>query len=264
MIPTAGYAPVEGGRLYFERAGEGSPVVLIHPDLWDCRIWDDQFEVFADQHDVVRYDLRGYGLSDRPSGPHSDVRDLLDVLAFLGIERVALVGCSSGATLAIDFALAYPDQVDALILTAPGLTGYDWPGGGIEELGAAERELVVAGDLEGAMDLALAVWTPMRTDPAADERIRRIAMENAHTFALDDSIAEPPPPAVDRLGDVQAATLIIVGDRDVEEVHALADLLAERIPGATKRVVAGADHLVNVRKASRFNRLALDFLALRM
>ena len=72
-----GYVPVEGGRLWYERAGEGFPVVLIHPGLWDSRIWDGQFDDFALQHDVIRYDTRGYGRSDLPYGPYSDLRDLV-------------------------------------------------------------------------------------------------------------------------------------------------------------------------------------------
>ena len=66
MVATQGYVEIEGGRLYYERAGEGFPVVLIHPSLWDSRIWDPQFEEFAQHHDVVRYDVRGYGRSDLP------------------------------------------------------------------------------------------------------------------------------------------------------------------------------------------------------
>lgn len=68
-------------------------------------------------------------------------------------------------------------------------------------------------------------------------------------------------PAVDRLGDLRAAALLVVGEEDIAEVGEIADLVAEKVPGASKHVVAGADQLVNVGKPDRFNRLALDFLA---
>jgi hypothetical protein len=57
---------------------------------------------------------------------------------------------------------------------------------------------------------------------------------------------------------------VIVGDHDVEEVHAMSDPLAERVPGAQKRVIAGADQPVNARQPDKFNKLVLDVLSFRM
>ncbi|GIV00265.1 MAG: hydrolase [Actinomycetota bacterium] len=258
------YVTVEAGKLYYERAGEGYPVVLIHPALWDSRIWDLQFEPFAAQHDVVRYDVRGYGRSDVPTQPYSDIRDLRYLLGELGIERCALVGCSVGGQLAIDAALAHPDLVEALVLVAPGLSGYRWRDPGLEVLTEEVRRAVAAGDLEGAMDLELAVWAPLRSGPEVDAWVRRIAMENLHILRVPDTLAEIPPPALPRLAEIQAATLVIVGDRDIGEMHAIADVLVERVPGAHKREVHDADQLVMVRRPEIFNRLVLDFLAFRM
>ncbi len=259
----AGYVQVEGGRLYYERAGEGFPVVLIHGSLWDCRIWDDQFEAFAEHHDVVRYDLRGYGRSDPPKATYSDARDLRSLLGELGIERGAIVGSSTGGQLAVDFALEHADVVDAVVLVAPVLSGYAWEDAGIELLVSEVEKAIAEGDLAGAMDIELAVWAPMRADPEIDARIRRIAMDNLHLLRRSDTFAETPPPAAPRLPELQAATLIVVGDRDLSEVQAIADLIEERVPGAHKHVIAGADLLVNVRKPERFNRLVLDFLSFR-
>jgi len=258
---TEGTARIEGGRLWFERAGEGFPVVLIHPGLWDARIWEGQFEEFSRHHDVVRYDARGYGRSDLPAAPYSDLRDLRYLLGELDIRRCALVGCATGAQLAIDFALAYPDVADAVVATSPGLTGYRWNDPGLETLVAEVDRAVREGDMTRAIDVELAVWAP--TSASADARVRQIALDNAHVLRLDDSLQEVPPSAVTRLGDIQAATLVVVGHQDLGEIHAIADLLVAQIPGASKRVVAEADQLVNVSKAERFNRLVLDFLSFR-
>ncbi len=258
------YVSVEGGKLYHERAGEGYPVVLIHPTLWDSRIFDGRFEALAARHDVVRYDLRGYGRSDMPTQPYSDLRDLRYLLGELGIERCALLGCSFGGQLAIDAALAYPDVVEALVLVAPGPSGYRWRDPGLEVLVEEVRRAVAAGDLEGAMDLELAVWAPLSSGPEVDAWVRRIAMENLHVLRIPDTLAETPPPALPRLGEVQAATLVLVGDRDIGEIHAIADLIVERVPGAHKREIHDADQLVMVRQPAVFDRLVLDFLAFRM
>ena len=263
MAAADGYLEIEGGRLYYERAGDGFPVVLIHPNLWDSRIWDPQFEEFARHHDVVRYDIRGYGRSDVPVRAYSDMRDLLYLLGELGIGRCALVGCALGAQLAIDLAIAQPEIVDAIVAVSPGLTGHAWGDDGVRALVEEIDGSLRIGNLEGAMELELAVWAPLRSDPAADEKIRSIAMENAHVLRLDDGLAETPPSAVPHLGEIRAATLIVIGDRDIGEIHHIADELAGGIPGASKRVIAEADHLVNVRKPEKFNRLVLDFLSFR-
>jgi pimeloyl-ACP methyl ester carboxylesterase len=259
-----GSLPVGAGELYFERAGEGFPVVLVHGALWDRRIWDPQMEPFAAQHDVIRYDRRGHGRSGPPAGPYSELADLRAVLDALGIARCAVVGCSSGAQIAIDIALAHPEVVDAIVAVAPLVSGRAWSDPGIEVLAGELRAAVDAGDLRRAVETELAVWAPLTTDPGADALIRGVALENASAYAIDTSLVDEPPPAVDRLGEMQAATLIVVGDNDVEEVHTISDLLADRIPGAQKRVIAGADQPVNVRRPAKFNKMVLDFLSFRM
>jgi 3-oxoadipate enol-lactonase len=262
---SEGWVHVEGARLWYERAGGGFPVVLVHPGLWDSRIWDDQFAAFAEHHDVVRYDLRGYGRSDVPDRPYSDLRDLRYLLGEVRIDRCAVVGCGSGGQLAIDFALAHPDVVEAIVPVAPGLSGYRWRDPGLDRLVEEVDRSVRSGDLLRAMDIELAVWAPLSAGPGAEDgRARAIAMDNAEVLRMDDTLLETPPPAVAHLGDIQAATLIVVGDHDLAEIHAIADVLLGSIPGAQKRVIAEADQLVNVRRAERFNRVVLDFLSFRM
>lgn len=263
MDVRTGHVSIEGGGLYYERAGEGFPVVFIHPGLWDLRIWDGQFEAFAEHHDVVRYDVRGYGRSDVPTLPYSDVRDLRYLLAELGIERCAIVGCSMGAQLAIDFALEHPSVADALVLVAPGLSGYRWTDPGLDVFLAEVQQAVAAGDLERAMGIQVAVWAPLDSGDETNTRVRSIAMDNVHILRVPDTLPDAPPSAVERLPEMLAATLVVVGDRDLAEIHTIADLLVARVPGAHERVVHDADHLVMVRQPEVFNRLVLDFLSFR-
>jgi pimeloyl-ACP methyl ester carboxylesterase len=259
-----GWADVDGGRIWYERAGEGFPVVLVHPGFWDSRIWEPQFEEFPRHHDTIRYDLRGSGRSDPPSGSVSQLHDLARLLEELKIERCAIVGCGSGGRLAIDAALAMPEVVDAIVPVAPGLSGYRWTDPGFEVLLEEVDAAVRSGDVRRAMELELAVWTPLSADdPSTSSHVRSIAMDNAGVLDLRVLVDEPPP-AEPRLAELQAATLVVVGDRDLQETHAIADLIARTVPGAQKRVIADADLLVNVLRPERFNRLVLDFLSFRI
>src|SRR6266851_3278425 len=116
--PQTGFAELNGTRLYYEVAGEGHPLVLIHGGLVDRRLWDDQFDVFAQHYRVIRYDIRGFGNSDVPAGPYSNYEDLYGLLKFLGVEKAYIMGLSMGGGIDIDFTLAHPEMVAALIPVA--------------------------------------------------------------------------------------------------------------------------------------------------
>lgn len=126
LKPKIGFINVDNAQIYYEEMGTGKPLVMIHGGLLDRRMWDDQFAVFAGSYRVIRYDARGHGLSKAPSGTYSHHEDLKKLLDALKVERAAIMGLSMGGYIAIDFALAYPDRVSALVLVAPGLTGYDF------------------------------------------------------------------------------------------------------------------------------------------
>src|SRR5262249_28753205 len=92
MPVQRGMARVSEPVLYYETAGKGPAVVLIHGGNLDRRMWDDQFQEFAKQFQVIRYDVRTYGLSELPTRPYSDVDDLESLLRFLHIKKAHLVG----------------------------------------------------------------------------------------------------------------------------------------------------------------------------
>src|SRR5262249_13492382 len=115
ISPLNGFAEVEGGQLYYETAGTGHPLTLIHAGVADGRMWDDQFLTFAQHYRVIRYDARGFGRSRTESVSFSNRRDLYDLLRHLGVEKTYVMGVSRGGQIATDFTLERPEMVDALI-----------------------------------------------------------------------------------------------------------------------------------------------------
>src|SRR6266542_985522 len=111
-----GVAEVNGTKLYYETAGKGPAVVLVHGGLVDSRQWNGQMKEFAKRHRVVRYDLRGFGRSAAAPQPFSHIEDLRALMDFLKIERATVVGRSLRGIIAAYFALEHPERVDRLVL----------------------------------------------------------------------------------------------------------------------------------------------------
>ncbi|MGQ0814027.1 MAG: alpha/beta fold hydrolase [Gemmatimonadota bacterium] len=120
-----GWFPVNSTQLYYEMAGAGSAVVLLHGGWLNSRQWDEQFSALSRKYKVVRYDVRGAGRSAIGDSAYASYEDLAALLNGLGIDRAHLVGLSAGGQLAIDFALAYPHAVRSLVIGASPLRGYD-------------------------------------------------------------------------------------------------------------------------------------------
>jgi pimeloyl-ACP methyl ester carboxylesterase len=258
---------VKDTQLYYEVTGEGQPLVLVHSGGFDRRLWDEQFTTFADRYKVIRYDVRGHGESPPPTKPYSDAEDLYSLFRALHIEKAHLVGLSFGGSIVIDFALAHPEMVNTLILVAPDVNGYAFSA----EFNQAFIKMITSieqDDGTPADDLFLqsSLLIPAMENPAVAHKLRPIARENARFWLINplfrrDSFVGPP--AIQRLAEIQAPTLLVIGDRHIPDVQNEARLLETEIAGVKKVVIPGAGHLVNVEKPEAFNRAVLDFLRTR-
>lgn len=258
---------VNDTKLYYEVMGEGQPLVLVHSGGFDRRLWDEQCPVFADHYQVIRYDVRGHGESPPPTKPYSDAEDLYSLFQELHIEKAHLVGLSFGGSIIIDFALAHPEMVDSLILVAPDVNGYAFSA----EFTQAFVKMITSieqddGTPAGDLFLQSSLLMPAMENSAVAHKLRPLARENARFWLINplfrrDSFVAPP--ATQRLAEIQAPTLLIVGDRHVPDVQTEARLLESGIAGIKKVVIPGAGHLVNIEKPQEFNHTVLDFLSTR-
>jgi 3-oxoadipate enol-lactonase len=260
---TTGTAHVEGADLYFEIAGEGPPLVLAHAGFVDCRMWDEQVPVFAEQYRVVRYDRRGFGQSAMTPGPFSHRRDLYGLLNVLGIERAHLIGCSAGGQVVTEFTLEHPERTASLVLVSSALGGYQFQG----EIPRPMQDLTVAlqtKDVERAADLAVQIWIdgPHRSPDQVSTAIREQAREMARTALPNAFAQEQPlePSARGRLSEIAAPTLVMVGELDDNTIKMTGGFLSEHIVGAREEIVLGAAHLPSMEKPEEFNRRVLEFL----
>jgi 3-oxoadipate enol-lactonase len=255
-------------ELYREEAGEGPAVVLVHEAIADSRMWDPQWETFPEAHRTIRFDQRGYGRSPIEPGVFSHAGDLVALLDELGLDRTSLVGGSLGGRVALEVAVAQPERIEKLVLMNPGLPGHAWS----EETqaGWAEEEAALGrGDLDAAVEVNLRMWVdgPHRSEANVDADMRaRVGEMQRRAFELQMPVAEDAreellvPDLSERLEEVRAPTLVLTGDEDHDDIQSIANLLAEKIPGARRTSIPRAAHIPSLERPDEFDRVVLDFL----
>ncbi|MBL8076713.1 MAG: alpha/beta hydrolase [Anaerolineales bacterium] len=256
-----GFIETSGAKMYYETAGKGFPLVFLHAGGLDLRMWNNQIDYFSSSYRVVCYDVPGCGRSTAPTEPFTDAEVLRTLLKHLGIEKACLIGESLGGRIAIDFTLEYQEMVKGLILSGPGLGGYEWSKEYTEQI-----EKIFSYAEKGDALAATEEWLkhphliPAMRNPSLRDWVRQMNLDNAKLWV--QGLPERPlqPPAIKRLREVSVPTQIIVGELDVPDIYSICDLLMGSIAGARKTVIQGAGHLVSMEKPDEFNEIMFQFL----
>ncbi|MBI4729595.1 MAG: alpha/beta fold hydrolase [Acidobacteria bacterium] len=246
-------------------AGSGDPLLLIMGFLGDSRMWVMQTPAFSQSHRVITFDNRGVGGSSSPPGPFTMEEMAADALAVLdaaGAERAHVLGISMGGAIAQHLALKAPERVRSLVLAATWCSKNPY----LERL--SEVGALIASTDGGHTALARASMLWLFTPGFIIGRPEMVSM--IENLALQfppppDAFAKQAPALLehdtrDRLSELRARTLVMVGRRDVMVPPELSEELAAAIPGAELRLLE-AGHAFNVEEAEAFNRHVLDFLA---
>lgn len=263
----SGWAAINSARIFYRIGGSGPPLLLLHAGICDSRMWDEQIGEFARTYRVIAPDLRGYGQSKMVAGGFSHRQDIRGLMDHLGVARASLVAVSMAGRNALDLTLEHPDRVEALVLVGAGLSGYRFDDPAMAAADEAVDAAIAAGRLEEAAEIEIKTWvagprrSPDQVDAGLRRRVREMILQN---YANQPELGQPlpfEPPAIGRLQEVRAPTLIIVGDEDVPDVLTIADRLAAAIAGARKVVMRGTAHLPNMEQPAAFNRIVGEFLA---
>lgn len=263
VTPQTGIAEVNGTTIYYEVAGEGYPLVLIHGGAVDSRAFDDQFSEFAKHYRTVRYDLRGTGQSGDRDKPFSNTDDLYGLLQYLKISSAFMLGISRGGGFAYDFALEHPDRVKALVLVSSNLSA------GVPAYEAMFERSTKAGKQSG-VEAAAKVWAndpyqgPQREE--ARPKVLAIIKDNIARFRYFDGyqpvkqLSPSNVPRAERLGEIGVPTLVIAGAHDNIDARNNYRRWADGIPGAKMIIFPNSGHLVNIDEPDAFNQKVLEFL----
>jgi 3-oxoadipate enol-lactonase len=253
-----GYVIVDGGKLFYESAGKGMNIVLLHDGMVNREIWDEQFPVLAKMYRVVRYDRRGYGKSSDPEMKYSHIEDLNQLFIQLKIDKAIIFGMSSGGRLAIDFTLTYPEKVKGLVLVGAVVSGFGYTshmntrGGHFDPQKFSDpvkvNEYFVKDD----------PYEIYSENTAAKEKVMKLLPN----FARENRVPTQPPKkvAVRSLSEINVPALILVGEYDIPDVHAHAGVINAGISNSKREIIPRSGHLIPIEQPELFNQAIMNFL----
>lgn len=256
-----------GLKLHYELVGFGTPVLMIHGFTNHGMVWAQQVaDLIHAGYCVLMPDLAGHGMSQvaaRKTTVDELAEDMVNLLDHLGIDRTIVCGLSLGGMVAQYMSAGYPQSVQALIVanscadsTAPDVV-------------AANQSWIEQFEKPNGPLLRMqTVWPQMlneryRASPTADAFLA--SWQRINTKIPGSSFANVARglqefKSKDRLKDVSAPCLVIAGEFDRLFPPAVCGEIAQLIPGAIFKVIAGAGHLSSLDSPKEFNELLLDFL----
>ncbi len=226
------YADVNGVHLYYERHGQGSPVVLIHGGVMTIPLsWSRLIPLLADEHEVIAVELQGHGRTadiDRVFTPANNAADLTALLDHLGIARTAVIGHSTGAAVALEMAVYHGARVSKCV----ALSGSVKAEAAIPEFADMDA-LMASGRIPTAEEMA-----------AMQQDYRRLSTTPDNWEAFHQKIATSDDGSGwtdEQLAGIDCPVLVVLGDLDFVQLDHLTQV-QQLIPGSEAGVLPGTTH----------------------
>lgn len=240
----SGYAPVNGVKIWYAEFGQGKPVILLHGGLANSNYWGNLVPVLTQHYRVIVMDSRGHGRSTRdeqPFGYDLMASDVIGLLDFLKVKKVAIVGWSDGAIVGLNIAMNHPERLTKLFAFA------------------------ASSDPSGMRD-------DIAQNGVANAYITRVEKEYEKLSATPDQFksffdqifkmwSTQPNFTADQLKAIAVPTWIVEADHDeiVKRENTL--FIADHIPGAGLLLEPQVSHFAFLQDPVQFNNDVLHFLA---
>lgn len=253
---------INGIRMEYQLYGEGPPLLLIHGLGSSGRDWEQQIEAFSDHFQVIVYDARGHGKSEKPPGPYSVplfAKDCAELLNVLGFNQVHVVGISMGAMIALQLAVDYPELVQDMVIIN---TGPDLVVRSTKDLILLWQRLIIV-KLLGMRKMGEVL--SKRLFPKPDqEALRDIFVERwaendprAYNLTLKGLVGWS---VVEKLSSISCPTLVVAAYQDYTPLEAKTTIV-DQIPNAQLVVMEDAHHAAPMEYPDQFNQILRGFLA---
>ena len=267
-----GYVNVGNGYLYYEEAGEGIPLILVHGHSLDCRMWDGQFYVFARNYRTIRYDLRGYGKSSPQSEDYqfTHVEDLVALMDSLHIDKAHIVGLSLGGYVGTDMLGWFPERMLSAVLASGNLRKSKGPSQPMTSDEAALRDKEISALKARGVDAMKKEWFDglvasggtlrdsireplwkMINDWDAWQPLHKEVRVTAGMDAFEELKKKKP----------EVPVLILEGRSENNRFPEHPEIL-DYLPNAKMMVIDDCGHMLNMERPKEFNHILNEFLIL--
>ncbi|MFG2695631.1 alpha/beta fold hydrolase [Kitasatospora sp. NPDC048407] len=264
-------ARVNGVGLYYELAGDGDPLVLVHGSWTDHGTWGAVVPDLAERYRVLAYDRRGHSRSERPAGQGTRTEDEQDLAALIETFDLApahVAGNSFGASTALGLAARRPELFRSLVAHEPplmGIVGEDPELGPLmramgEKLESVREHLRAGENLAGAEQFVEEVALGPGNWEQLPDWLRDTLVTNAPTFL--DELADPAWLFLDLAGlsGYTGPALLTNGTESPPWFPAIISRLGEALPRAEVRTLEGTGHVPHVSHPEDYLRSLTGFL----
>ena len=270
MVVKQGRINVGNGSLYYEEAGQGEPIIFVHGHSLDHRMWDEQFSVFAKKYHVIRYDLRGYGISSSQTEDYQfmHVEDLVTLMDSLHIKKAHIVGLSLGGFITADMLAYFPDRMLSAFLASGNIRKSKGPSEPMTKEEAKVRDDEIAALKKKGVEVMKKEWFEglMKSGGSQRERMRVPLWQ-----MIDEWDAWQPLhkevrvvgglDAIERLINAHSTipTLIVEGCSEHNHFSAQPQIL-NYLPNGKLKIIDDCGHMMNMERSEEFNLVLEEFL----
>lgn len=269
-VVKQGRIQVGNGSLYYEEAGRGEPLIFVHGHSLDHRMWDGQFSVFAKNYRVIRYDLRGYGVSSPQTEDYqfTHAEDLVALMDSLHIRKAHIVGLSLGGFVTADMLAYFPERMLSAFLASGNIRKSKGPSRPMTKEEAVKRDEEIAALKKKGVDVMKREWFEglMKSGGSRRERMREplwrmidewdawqpLHKEVRVVAGLD---------AIERLKrshpDVPA---LIVEGHSPDNRFSKKPQILDYLPNGKLKVIEDCGHMMNMERPEEFNAVLEEFL----
>lgn len=256
-MTTRRYVDTRWGQVHVRDAGQGHAIVLLHESPLSSQVYDDVLPLLGARARAVAFDTPGYGMSDPPPS-ECEIPDyaatLLEAIGALGIDRFAVVGVHTGASLALQLAVQAPDRVTSVVFSGLPLLAPD----ARAEMLASWSPRVEPDDAGSHMTWAWERYARIWGGPASAIHFgatHLLGNIDRYHWAYNAAFRYDPEPDLD---SIAAPVLFLTAEEDL--LIAEDRLGAERIEGARLQTVPGFRGQLPLRAPQQFADGVLDFV----
>ncbi|WP_374834317.1 alpha/beta fold hydrolase [Paenochrobactrum pullorum] len=257
----------ENAALWTEVIGGGEPVIFLHANVCDSRMWHSQMEVLGRYCKSIAYDRRGFGKTRAKTTDFSSISDLMAVIEAYSEDRpTILIGCSQGAKIALDAALLHPSKIKAVALISPSVSGAPEPNYPIDikELLLRQTQAITAQKNNEINAIKARLWLdgPLACEGCIKGQVRQLFFDMYDTALKSSPIGSDRDQvrAYQHLHEIEMPILVLWGSLDFPHIQERSQYISKIVFKGRGKELNNVAHLPNLEIPDEITEIIIEFV----